>query len=101
NPTEVVEFRATAAAERVPCGPRSRATSPGRRGSVAATSRSRPDAAQSLPHGGPTVLAYLDAGSASVAASIVAAGVAGAGVAARSALSKLKRGKKSSPAEPS
>jgi hypothetical protein len=40
------------------------------------------------------VLAYLDAGSASVGLSVIAAGVAGAGVAARSALSKFKRGKK-------
>lgn len=45
------------------------------------------------------MLAYLDAGSASVAASVVAAGAAGVGVAARSVLGKFKRSPKTS-AEP-
>jgi hypothetical protein len=40
------------------------------------------------------MLAYLDAGSASVAASVVAAGAAGVGVAARSVLGKFKRSPK-------
>jgi len=40
------------------------------------------------------MLAYLDAGSASVAVSVVAAGAAGVGVAARSVLGKFKRSPK-------
>lgn len=40
------------------------------------------------------MLAYLDAGSASVGASMIAAGVAGVGVMARGAFGRLKRGKK-------